>query len=241
MSIFSIPIDRLSRKKILSLVKTCVREKRTLRISTINSEFLVEARTNSRFAKALRSADVRIRDGFGVGFLFWFRGCRAPDRVTGADLVKDMLAMAHTHRWTVFIINRIDGISSFSEIREVIQKNYPNIRILGVDLDRTAPEGREFRIKDSQIVFCSFGAPYQEVILAKLQERKLPAILMGVGGSFDFLTGAQKRAPRWMRYLGLEWLFRLLLQPSRIRRIFRAVVMLPVFLISVLAFYRKRK
>jgi len=76
---------------------------------------------------------------------------------------------------------------------------------------------------------CNFGAPYQELLLAGLRNQPgTIRVAMGVGGSFDFLTGKVKRAPRWMRAVGLEWLWRLLLQPRRLKRIWNAVVVFPV-------------
>jgi N-acetylglucosaminyldiphosphoundecaprenol N-acetyl-beta-D-mannosaminyltransferase len=236
MNIFSVSIDTLSRQHLLRRVEERVRAGKSLRISTVNPEFLLEARSNALFANALKSADIRVRDGFGVGLLFWLRGHRAPERITGADLMEDLLEMADKQRWTIFIANRMDGLSTFEEIKTTIAKKYPNIHIFGRDFVSSLENSKliqnsKFKIRNSQIIFCSFGAPHQEIFLHELQKQNIPAVMMGVGGSFDYLTGKQKRAPKWMQKSGLEWLFRLCAQPNRVRRIFRAVILFPVVLL----------
>jgi N-acetylglucosaminyldiphosphoundecaprenol N-acetyl-beta-D-mannosaminyltransferase len=81
-----------------------------------------------------------------------------------------------------------------------------------------------------EILFCNFGAPHQEKFLNSLKSAKI-RLAMGVGGSFDYVTGKLQRAPRAMRIFGLEWLWRLILQPKRWRRIWNAVIVFPIKII----------
>ncbi len=121
---------------------------------------------------------------------------------------------------TVGIIATKNGLSSFEEIQEALQKKYPKLRT--VDFS-THPE-------DASIIFSNSGIPEQEIYLENLGTNpgKL-RLVMGVGGSFDYLTGKVRRAPKIFRRLGLEWLWRFLLEPRyRAHRIWNAVIVFPV-------------
>ncbi len=77
------------------------------------------------------------------------------------------------------------------------------------------------------MVFCNFGAPLQEIFLYHLKDANQIRLAMGVGGSFDYVTGKRKRAPRWVQSIGMEWFWRLLLQPRRFFRTWNATVVFP--------------
>lgn len=230
MKIFTISIDDVSRDRLVRRACKKIRNQKSFRIATVNPEFLLKARGGSKFAQSLHSADVCVRDGFGIALAYWLRGRRAPVRVTGADLVQDFLKVAHTKKWTVYIVNRKGGLSTFREIKKSLQEEYSNIEIKGGDFENENDVPLD-SLSSYTLIFCSFGAPRQEFFLQNIQNSAIPTILMGVGGSLDFLTGTQRRAPKLMRRLGLEWLFRLIQQPHRIKRIYRAVIIFPFFVI----------
>ncbi len=240
MKIFNVPIHDISKRELLHQIGEYIQLKKPLRIATINPEFLLRARRDLEFSDALCHADICVRDGYGIALAYWIRGSHAPDRITGVDLVSDLLAMAHRDRWTVCVINHRHGLSTLLEIKERIQKKYPNIQLFGFDLipplrnsgsKQWASSTMIKEISTAQVILASLGAPQQELLLRELQEKKIPAIMMGVGGAFDFMTGKVSRAPGWMQRLGFEWLFRLIRQPSRVLRIFRAVIVFPTLLI----------
>lgn len=259
MNLFSISIDTISRGALLERIAESVAQKKPFRIATVNPEFLVRARRDTAFADSLFAADVRVRDGFGAGLLFWLRGRRAPGRITGADLVTDLLRLADENRWTVCIANRKGGLSTFSEIQKAIRQYYPHVIVTGGDFKEETQDARrkaqgskmsnvkcqmlnavltptsKFQLLNSQIVFCTFGAPEQEIFLCKLQKQGNSAVMIGVGGALDFFTKKQLRAPRWMGAVGLEWLSRCLRQPRRIGRIATAVLVFPLLAVRDLA------
>lgn len=238
MNLFSFFCDDISREEVVRRVDDAVQNTRALRIATVNAEFLVHAKRCSAFARALCGADIRVRDGFGVGILYWLRFQRAPRRIAGADLLLDLLALANARCWTVCIMNRKDGLSTFAEICEIFSKKYPHIKIAGGDCGvrgiECGVQSAEYRAQSAtcHLILCSFGAPEQEIFLHDLQQRHIPAVMMGVGGALDFLTEKCRRAPRMFRRCGLEWLFRLWVQPGRFRRIVRAVGVFPFLAIG---------
>jgi N-acetylglucosaminyldiphosphoundecaprenol N-acetyl-beta-D-mannosaminyltransferase len=155
------------------------------------------------------------------------------ERYPGADLLKDILTLAEAQGRRVVVFNWQGGLSRVDDIKLALSNKYPKLQVLIEDLDRAIEPAeslmeavREFK---PEILFCTFGAPYQEKFiynnLAKLPSVKIG---MGVGGSFDFLTGKLPRAPFLLRKIGLEWLWRLVKQPWRWKRIYNAVIVFPI-------------
>jgi len=229
--IFDIPIDARSRKELEREIAGRLSGKSFCRISTANPEFLVRAYRDKPFHDTLLSADIRVADGTGIALAALLSGYRV-SRYPGADLMSFILAEADKEDTAIFLATRMDGLSSFREVRDAIRNSFPKLRILGADLDPVSgalPEG----IGDADVDLSNFGAPEQERFLESLRsEPGNIRIAMGVGGSFDFLTGKRRRAPGPLRCLGLEWLFRLVIQPDRIGRMWNAVAVFPFLWLS---------
>ena len=228
MQIFGIPIDNLTREEIFTQVETFLDEPKFHQIATVNPEFFVEAEKNKDFHEVLQQCDLRIADGFGIAVAFFLKGERLKCRFPGADLMEEIIHQTNGRGISVYLAIRKDGLSSFEQIKSAILKKYPLLQINGSNIDIKKIRDSRFEIRDS-IVLCNFGAPMQELFLARLKNNPGNVRLaMGVGGSFDYLTGKQKRAPQWLRTIGLEWLWRLVRQPKRFKRIWNAVIIFPV-------------
>ena len=225
MNIFGISIDNHSRADVLRQISAWLESNTFHRIATVNPEFLLIAEKNRAFKGALVSADLCVADGVGLHLPFFLAGESLVERIPGADLVIDILCVADERRLSVGLMLDPGGLSSYEEIKKTLHERYPNIEI-----QKFSPE--LLTSSDPipyQLVFCNYGAPLQEIILAGL--RQSPGsirLAMGVGGAFDFLTGRIPRAPKFLRSVGLEWAWRLWQQPKRFRRIWNAVVVFPV-------------
>lgn len=225
-----VSLRAFSKEKVRKFVSSFLDGDIFHRIATVGPEFLLRAREDEDFKKNLLRADLRVVDGFGITLAGWLHGKHVP-RFPGADLLREILKEAEARNLSVFLAVRKDGLSSLQEIQRALLKKYPNIRIQGKEF--TNKPDSQFLISHSDIVFCNFGAPEQEYFLESLRGRtKSVRLVMGVGGAFDFLTGKLPRAPKVFRILGLEWLWRLFLQPKRWRRIWRALVVFPMLVIK---------
>jgi N-acetylglucosaminyldiphosphoundecaprenol N-acetyl-beta-D-mannosaminyltransferase len=186
------------------------------------------------FRDTLNTCEMNIADGVGLYFSFWRKGKKLQARVAGADLMAYILQQAEQKNLSVMCVVRKSGLSLWKDIRRAMKKQYPKLQIEGIVLNHTTSINMlrkeiQLKIKQSNIVLCNFGAPYQELFLSRFRnDSRDIRIAMGVGGSFDFLTGKTKRAPKCMCAIGLEWLWRLLLQPKRFKRIWNAVVVFPI-------------
>ncbi len=228
MNLFGITIDSLPRDAVLKRARKFFDEPKFHRIATVNPEFLLLAKKDAAFRQSLLNADLRIADGFGIVLVGFLRGERIT-RFPGADLLEEILRIADERKLSMFLAVYKNGLSSYSEVRAAILKRHPNIRISGRDLDKNEIGDWRLEIGNSAMVLCNFGMPDQELFLATLKDIGVESRLaLGVGGSFDYLTGKLRRAPKCLRTLGLEWLWRLILQPKRFRRIWNAVIVFPI-------------
>lgn len=231
--ILGVPLDVFTQLELRQRLLAILRNRRQRQIVTPNPEFLLLAQRHPQFLSVLREATLAIPDGFGLKIAAWFKG-KHIQRFPGADVVTSLLRYGNQHAYKVLILNRRDGLSTDEEILTTVSARYPQLTLYIEAVDKDKPSVSLERIKSFQpdLLFSSLGAPQQDILVARIL-KKVPSLRlgMGVGGSFDFLTGKQPRAPRLFRQFGFEWLWRLIIQPRRVKRIWRAVV---VFLFEVL-------
>lgn len=211
MDIFGVPISSDSAQSIYARIRTALQKQSSLRVVTLNPEYLLLARKNNRFRESLLQADIRTIDGFGIRIIGWLLG-KSSSRVTGADLLFWLLDEAQQRHLPVVFVLHPNGLSSEGDVRSALAKRWPNLQY------------RFGGAEGFEIVICNYGAPSQEFLLDEFQGK---GIKIGVGGAVDYLTGKQKRAPSLLRVFGLEWLWRLIRQPKRIKRIWQAVIVFP--------------
>jgi len=227
-NILGINLSEFNHSQVLEKVNQFLDDSQQHYIVTPNPEIILEAHRDEEFFYTLNQADLSLADGFGLQIATWLFGNLVP-RVTGSDLTTNLLKLAREREIKIAIINRQDGLSSSKEINIALQQKYPQLECLVVDLDRALPlsEGKKQLINDfaPQILFVGLGFPYQEKLIYH-QLKDLPSVklALGIGGTFDFITGKIKRAPRWLRQIGLEWFWRLLKQPRRYKRIYNATI-----------------
>lgn len=219
-------VDNFSREEILEKISCFLNEEKFHQVATVNPEFILEAEKDREFQKILNSCGLNVADGIGIRFAFWKFGEKLRCRMTGADLLEEILKIASNKGLEIFLAANSRGLSSWEETRDAILKKYPNLLIKGENLNKNNPE---YHVENgaTQLLFCNFGAPFQEKFLNFQKDGKI-RLAVGVGGSFDYLTGKLKRAPKWMQFFGVEWFWRLMLQPKRIKRIWNAVFVFPV-------------
>jgi len=234
MEVLGVKIDNLTMEQTLRKIEGFLADGRQHYIVTPNPEFLVLAQKDGRFRRILNKADLAVPDGIGLVFASWFLGQPLKRRVAGTDLMEKICQRAAFQGWSIFLLgDREDGL--VEETANQLKKRYPGLRIEGRTFEGRPPraslkgrpsKGRPF--DESAILFLASGAPKQEKWIAQ-NLAKLPSIklAMGVGGAFNFISGRVRRAPRFLRIIGLEWLWRLGCQPWRIKRIFRAVIIFP--------------
>ncbi|HNW19658.1 MAG TPA: WecB/TagA/CpsF family glycosyltransferase [bacterium] len=227
IKILGVRLDNLTGQALQQRLAVYLASQQNHLIVTVNPEFTLAAQKNQTFSNILNQADLSLPDGFGLSLAALTYGQKLI-RHTGADLTADLLIQAEKNGWPIAIINWRGGLSPAAILRPALLTKFPKLRCLIEDCGRNGYLGQRqlSRLNDFQprLVFCSLGAPYQEYFLAKHQTTWPSCrIMIGIGGSFDFIIGRIKRAPQLWRRCGLEWLWRLIQQPWRWRRIWNAV------------------
>jgi len=197
----------------------------------INPEKLYQAAQDGELMAALAQADMCICDGVGVALAARLLHGRWLKRCTGCDLFFRLIARAAEKGWRVFLL----GASPESNLAacEVLSRQYPGLRIVGRRDGYFTDSGeivRQINAGGADLLFVAMGSPRQELWIAEHRQELDAPFCMGVGGTFDVVSGKARRAPAVFRRTGTEFLFRLLSSPARWRR--QAV--LPLFLLKVL-------
>jgi len=230
IEILGIKIDNLNLNELLYEIDYFLRSNSGHYLVTINPEFIVEADKNFKFKIILNEADLRVADGFGLILAACLKGQIIKQRISGADLTLEICKLAEQNNYPIYLLGGFGDTAKLAANN--LKHRFPKLNILGAEEGIIYPffdnENSQLlaRINKAKpaIIFVAFGAPKQEKWI-KENLARMPSIClaMGVGGTFDFLAGKTPRAPHFMRNLGLEWLFRLIIEPWRVKRIFRAV------------------
>lgn len=238
MDILGIRIDNLSKKEILEKIEFFLTEEKFHQVATVNPEFILRAQKDLEFKNILNKSDLNVADGVGIWYAFLRHFKSLEKRIAGVDLMEEVLKIANEKGLSLFLAIHRNGLSSFEDIKRTLNEKYPNIEIAGCDADPRKCK-KIITMIDHSLVFCNFGFPAQEKFIHLLKNNQNSnlqlascqgkiRLAMGVGGSFDFVTGKIKRAPMWMQKIGLEWLWRFALEPRyRFKRIFNAIVVFP--------------
>jgi len=231
IDILGVKIDKKNFNKILAEVRGFLADNRQHYIVTPNPEFVVAAQKDDEFKWILNAADIAIPDGVGLLFASWFFGRPIWRRITGVDFTWHLCQLAEETDQKIYLLGGLSGVAEKTKAK--ILKQFPKLKIVGADwggefrqlAENTPRIIDDINQKQPDILLVAFGPVIQEKWIAK-NLAKMPSVnvAMGVGGTFDYIAGAEKYAPRIIRRLGLEWLYRLFTQPRRARRIFNAFV-----------------
>lgn len=229
LSILGVKIDRVEMGDVLEQIKIWLDDIGTHQIVTVNPEFIIAAQKNKSFKEILNRADLAVADGAGLVMAAKFLGQGRLARVTGVDLTKNLFSNK-IEKLKIYLLGGAAGVA-----QEVKDKN-PQAPIVGADsggsinttnwsLANNETTIEKINASGANILLVALGQIKQEMWLASnLKFLSGIKVAIGVGGTFDYLSGRVQRAPKLFQALGLEWLYRLIRQPQRLGRIYNAVV-----------------
>ena len=181
-------------------------------IVTPNPELIMFAQSDTEYKTILNNAEIALPDGAGVMWGAKVMGTPLKTRITGVDFMESLCKYVSKRPITVSLLG--GGPNIANKTADCLRKKYPGLKISWVSQEFDSL----LNSKKTDILFVAFGSPKQEVWIYKNLKNLNAKVVMGVGGSFDFISGKVKRAPKIFQDLGIEWLFRLILQPWRIKR-----------------------
>lgn len=217
-----LPLDVVDFEGALDAIDRLIREKNGGTVFTPNVDHVVMAEHDERFRTAYAAAALSLVDGTPVLWASRLLRTPLPAKISGSDLVLPLMRRAAERGYRVYFLGGAEGVAELAKSK--LEAALPGIQIVGTDASRInvdepaeADEVAE-RIVRAQpdLVLVALGAPKQELWSYTRSERLKPAVLIGVGASLDFVAGVQKRSPRWMSKVGLEWLYRLAQEPRRL-------------------------
>ncbi len=240
VNILGVSVDDISLdsalKSILSLAKAKNRGKVVV---TVNSEFVMLARRNPQFMRILNGADLALADGQWIVNSKLILGGREHDRVTGVDLIEKLCSLSSEKAI------RVGFLGGFGSVADRVSKRQEEankgLRV-AFSMAGDPTIGHDLRLKTAiskfgrvDILFVAYGMGQQEFWIERMKDKLDVGVFIGVGGAFDYISGVKKRAPKFMQSAGMEWLWRLIWEPSRVWR----MRVLPLFAILVFGNFLK--
>lgn len=233
-NIMGCQIDLVSLSQALEEIKTLIKHKKPpAQIITINAEILYEAARDSKLRTVINDAQMVTPDGIGVVWAARQLGYKPQGRVTGIELVEAVCQEGANAGWKLFFFGAAPGVAEQAAV--TLGQKFPGLKVVGAINGYFAPEDTAniiVSIKESapDLLLVGLGAPRQEYWINDYKEQLQIPVCIGIGGSFDVIAGLKKRAPAFMIKLNLEWLYRLISEPSRIKR----QLALPKFVLLIL-------
>ncbi len=243
--VLGVRVDQVTQRQALDLIEAMIARHRVgetgspcQQVVTVNTEFVMAAQKRSDFRQAINGAALVVADGIGIVWATYLGRTHAPQRITGIDTVMALAKRCAAAGYRLYLLGAAPGVAEQAAAR--LQAIAPGLAVAGAYAGSPAPEEETAILErlgtaHADVLCVAYGAPAQELWIRRNLARLPVAIAMGVGGAFDFLSGRQRRAPRIMQRLGLEWLYRLYREPWRWKR----MLAIPQFMLYVLVKGRK--
>jgi N-acetylglucosaminyldiphosphoundecaprenol N-acetyl-beta-D-mannosaminyltransferase len=231
--ILGVRVDDVTCEETLAQFEEFIAARTPHQVVTVNPEFIMAAQRDDEFRRILNQSALALPDGAGLLWAARFLGRPLRQRLAGTDTVEQFAARAAEHSYRLFLLGAAPGVAE--EAARRLCSRYPGLVVVGTHAGSPSPdEDDEIAAMVSaakpDVLFVAYGAPQQDRWIARNLVRLDVPVAMGVGGAFDFIAGRVPRAPRWMQRAGLEWLYRLIREPWRWRR----MLALPRFVWAVL-------
>jgi len=237
---FGLVIHGYALDRMITEIQTRSAEGWPTWIVTANPEILLHAKKNPEHWEVLRQADFRTVDGMGLKLAGWLKHAR-PQRCVGVELAEAVAKLCVQNRWTIALIGGQEGVAD--KAAWYLRHAYPDIKVFSEPGGKVSPDGHLDEQAEASlthlveiepdVVLVAYGHPKQDFWINQHRSR-LPKtkVFIGVGGTLDFWSGTAQRAPQGMRSIGFEWLWRLIVEPQRWKRIWNAVVAFPLAVLS---------
>ena len=223
--ILGTPIDDVNMETALERIESYIANGRTTgkghQIATVNADFVVKSLHDPELRRILQESDMSTADGMPLVWSARLLGVPLEGRVTGADMVPALAKRAAERGFSIYFLGAAPGVAQ--QAADILKSRYPDLKVAGV----SSPSPEQVQNGDPavlvackaakpDILLVAFGNPKQEKWIHKHAKELGIPVMMGVGGTLDFIAGVTKRAPSWMQNTGLEWLHRLLCNPRRL-------------------------
>jgi len=238
IKLFQVGIDQVDNQKTIQKIEKFIFSKKPHQIVTPDTLAVLRARKDPEYHAILKSADLITPDGAGILWAATTLNHPLPERVTGIDIIQNICQLSAKKGHCLYLLGSYPGVAEEAALN--LTKKYPGIKIAGThhgyfgcedyqncedvkkgNSDKNKEEEKiiaEIRENKPDILLVGMGVPKQEKWISKNLDKLDVPVCMGVGGSFDVLSGRIPRAPLWMQRHGMEWIYRSIKQPNRVFR-----------------------
>lgn len=221
----SVQVNMASQDALLAAVAERIEAKKTFSIATLNLDHVIKLRQDPAFLRAYNAQTHVTADGNPIVWLCHLSGQRDISLVPGSELIEPLAEFAAAHNIKVALLGATE--TSLQMAAKALQERFSGLEItaqiapsMGFDPDGDEATAALDQLKKSgaRIVFLALGAPKQEIFAARAQNVLPDAGFLSIGAGLDFISGAQQRAPLWVRKLAAEWIWRMLKNPRRLAK-----------------------
>lgn len=212
-------VDNLSMQETVEEVEKFILKKKPLHLIGVNADKVNVLKKNPRLRQIVNDCDIINADGISIVWASKKLGKPLKERVAGIDLMMELLKLAEDKGYKVYFLGAKQQV--IEKTIDVVEQRYPKLKIVGFRngyfSENEWPEiADKLKKSEAQIVLVGITSPLKEYLIEYLQKQELDSIFMGVGGSFDVISGNINRAPQWVQNIGMEWMFRFLQEPGRL-------------------------
>ncbi len=231
-----VPVDPLTMDSTINQIISGIKDGNNIQHMAINSALILRMIEDREMIKTLHQCDIINADGIGIVWASRFLGEELPERVTGIDLMDNLIHLAAEQGLKPYFFGAHQEV--VEKTVQHYQQKLPNLKIAGFRNGYYKEEDEEeiakdIRASEADMLFVAISSPTKELFLGRWRDTMNVPFSMGVGGSFDVISGKFKRAPKWVQELGLEWAYRWKQEPRRMLR--RNAIDMPKFVGMVVA------
>ncbi len=221
ITILNTKIDVLNIEDTINLVEKYVKQKEPLHLMGVNADKINELNGNERLKQIVNSCGIINADGASVIKASKYLGKPLPERVPGIDLMQSLVKLSENKGYSIYLLGAKQEV--VEKTAEVLKGQYPKLNLVGIHNGYFKEHewleiSKELKAVHPDFVFVGITSPMKEYLIEFLQDDGNNSVFMGVGGSFDVISGVIPRAPMWMQKNGLEWLFRVIQEPRRLSK-----------------------
>jgi N-acetylglucosaminyldiphosphoundecaprenol N-acetyl-beta-D-mannosaminyltransferase len=218
ISICDIPVDSLTMQETIGLIDKAIVQQRPIHHVVINAAKVVNAQKDAELKESIVSCDIINADGQAIVWASRFLNRGLPERVAGIDIMANLVQLAAEKKYKIFFLGAKEEV--VKKVVGVYGERYGKAIIAGYrngyfNKEEEGDVARQIAESGASILFVAMSSPKKEIFLNTYKEVIRTPFIMGVGGSFDVVSGLVKRAPTWMQKTGLEWFYRVIQEPGR--------------------------
>ena len=212
-------VDVLDMKETINLVEKYVQTKTPLHLIGVNADKINEVKENELMKTIVNSCGIINADGASVILASKYLDKKLPERVAGIDLMQELVKLSNEKGYSIYLLGAKQEV--VEKTADVLKQKYNKLIIKGIHNgyfkeDDWKDISKELKKAKPDFVFVGITSPTKEYLIEFLQNDGHECVFMGVGGSFDVISGNIPRAPKWMQKANLEWLFRVMKEPKRL-------------------------